>query len=65
VLIGQLPIVQVREWAESRLRIERRPHRSGDATAQVEELDGEPAITSTAASAPKPVDVANDPEGSV
>jgi putative oxidoreductase len=50
--------VQVREWGCERLRIERRPNRSGDATAQVEELDGEPAITSTAASAPKPVDVA-------
>jgi hypothetical protein len=37
--------VQVREWGCERLRIERRPNRSGDATAQVrrlkDELDGE------------------------
>jgi hypothetical protein len=37
-----------------------RPHRNGDATAQVEELGGEPAITSTATSAAKPVDVASN-----
>jgi hypothetical protein len=43
-----------------RLCIERRPNRSGDATAQVEVLDGERAITRTAASAPKPPDVASN-----
>jgi hypothetical protein len=43
-----------------RLRIERRPNRSGDATAQVEMLEGERAITSTAASVPKPLDVASN-----